>query len=234
MRSIGPMCSSFPTRAAKRPACDHLRTQICQRFIKGDAYRFVPVPMPERGRNPADYRATVAVWHDEIAATYQRLLTAELPDGACGAFLVWGDPALYDSMIRIVDRIRANGLAIDYEVIPGISSVQALAAQHRIRLNRIGEPVLITTGRRLGTVLPADVGSVVVMLDGELSFTRIDQDPRYLLGRLSGLGGRDPDFRPAVRRPRRDRDATCGGAGAARLDHGLLPAAAARFLNERR
>jgi len=166
----------IPDKGTEKAGLRHLRTQICQRFIKGDAYRFVPVPMPERGRNPTDYRATVAVWHDEIASTYRRLLTAELPEGACGAFLVWGDPALYDSMIRIVEQIRASGMEIDYDVIPGISSVQALAAQHRIPLNRIGEPVLITTGRKLGTALPDDVGSVVVMLDGELSFMRIDQD----------------------------------------------------------
>jgi precorrin-6A synthase len=51
-----------------------------------------------------------------------------------------------------------------------------LTAQHGIPLNRIGEPVLITTGRKLGTALPDEVGSVVVMLDGELSFMRIEQD----------------------------------------------------------
>ena len=194
----------IPDKGTEKAGLRHLRTQICQRFIKGDAYRFVPVPMPERGRNPTDYRATVAVWHDEIATTYQRLLTAELPDGACGAFLVWGDPALYDSMIRIVEQIRASGMEIDYDVIPGISSVQALAAQHRIPLNRIGEPVLITTGRKLGTALPDDVGSVVVMLDGELSFMRIDQDLDIYWGAYLGsadeilISGRLADVRDEI------------------------------------
>lgn len=194
----------IPDKGTEKAALRHLRTEICARFIEGDAYRFVDVPMPTRARNPEDYRSTVAAWHDAIAATYQRLLTAELADGECGALLVWGDPSLYDSMIRIVDRIRANGVALEYEVIPGIGSVQALAAQHRIPLNRIGEPVLITTGRKLGDTLPDDIGSVVVMLDGEQSFKRVDQDLEIFWGAYLGtedeilIAGRLADVRDEI------------------------------------
>ena len=73
----------------------------------------------------------------------------QMAEGECGAFLVWGDPTLYDSTLRIIRRILSKGFALEYEVIPGITAVQALAAQHRIALNSIGEPVLITTGRRI-------------------------------------------------------------------------------------
>ncbi|MBM4729794.1 hypothetical protein GS446_24825 [Rhodococcus hoagii] len=53
-----------------------------------------------------------------------------------GAILVWGDPSLYDSTLRIVERVLARGnVAFDYTVIPGVTSIQALAAQHRIVLN---------------------------------------------------------------------------------------------------
>ena len=69
------------------------------------------------------------------------------PDGV-GAFLAWGDPSLYDSTLRILDAV-AQHVEIDYDVIPGITAIQALTARHRIPLNDIGEPVLITTGRRL-------------------------------------------------------------------------------------
>jgi precorrin-6A synthase len=177
----------IPDKGDEKAALRQLRTEICERFIEGDAYRFVQVPMPERERNPADYRSTVAAWHAEIAAAYERLLTSELTDGACGALLVWGDPSLYDSTIRIIEQIRAKGVAIDYDVIPGISSVQALAAQHRIPLNRIGEPVLITTGRRLADGFPDGVGSVVVMLDGDQSFRRVDQDLDIYWGAYLGM-----------------------------------------------
>ena len=45
-------------------------------------------------------------------------------------------------------------MAFDYDVVPGISSVSALAARHRTELNRVGRPVQITTGRRLAEGFP--------------------------------------------------------------------------------
>ena len=101
-----------------------------------------------------------------------------MSDGECGAFLTWGDPALYDSTIRIIDSIiKKGGHDLQYEVIPGISSIQALAAQHKIPLNRIGESIEITTGRRIAEGFPNNVDSVVVMLDAEGAYKRFaDQD----------------------------------------------------------
>src|SRR5262249_20657452 len=94
-----------------------------------------------------------------------------------GAFLVWGDPSLYDSTLRIIDRIIARGtVAFEYEVVPGISSIQALAARHRIALNRIGRSIHITTGRKISQGLPDNIDDVVVMLDAECSFKSIS-DP---------------------------------------------------------
>jgi len=194
----------IPDKGAEKTALRHLRTEICRRFIEGEAYRFVPVPIPERERNPVDYRSAVAAWHEAIAVTYARLFEAELPDGACGALLVWGDPSLYDSTLRILERIRATGVALDYEVIPGISSVQVLTAQHRVPLNRIGEPVLITTGRKLTDGFPDDVGSVVVMLDGEQSFRRVDPELDIYWGAYLGtadeilISGRLADVRDEI------------------------------------
>ena len=69
-------------------------------------------------------------WHSQIEENYERLLTEELGEEECGAFLVWGDPTLYDSTLRIIEKIKSKGsFALEYEVIPGISSVQALAAR---------------------------------------------------------------------------------------------------------
>lgn len=150
-----------------------LRTEICGRYIPGGDYRIVEVADPERerGRVGTDqqYEGVVLDWHERRAARYEEVLLTELgPDDNIG-FLVWGDPALYDSTIRIVERLHARGaLDFQYTVIPAISSVQALAAAHRIVLNRIGEPIHITTGRRLRAGLPDGQDNVVVMLDGEL------------------------------------------------------------------
>lgn len=150
-----------------------LRTAICSRYIPGDNYRVLEVTDPERERGPVGttqrYQGVVEDWHERRAARYEEVLLAELGPQDNIGFLVWGDPALYDSTIRVVERLHARGaLDFDYTVIPAISSVQALAAAHRIVLNGIGEPIHITTGRRLAAGLPEGQTNVVVMLDGEL------------------------------------------------------------------
>ncbi len=176
----------IPDKGEEKAELRQLRLAICERYVERQPLRSVTVPMPERARAPTDYRVAVADWHAAIAARYRDRFLAELAEGECGAILVWGDPALYDSTLRIIAAIRAEGFPLDYEVIPGISSVQALAARHRIALNRIGEPVLLTTGRRLGSTLPEET-STVVFLDGEQAFARIeDEDAEIVWGAYLG------------------------------------------------
>ncbi|MDT4994726.1 MAG: precorrin-6A synthase [Actinoplanes sp.] len=132
---------------------------------------------PDRDRAPADYAGTVADWRHRRSSVTEALISEHLLDEQTGAFLVWGDPSLYDSTIAILDEILDRGLCtFDYEVIPGISSVSTLAAKHRIGLNRVGRPVQITTGRRLAEGWPAGVDDVVVMLDAHQRFTDEDVD----------------------------------------------------------
>jgi precorrin-6A synthase len=140
-----------------------LRATLLARHARPD-HRVVTAPEVPRDRDPADYPAEVAAWQAARAAAYAAMIEGELPPGGVGAFLVWGDPALYDGTLRLLE-------GVDVVSIPGISSVQALAAAHGLILNRVGEPVLITTGRRLAERgMPADVPDVVVMLDGRCAF----------------------------------------------------------------
>ena len=148
-----------------------LRKDICARYIT-KPYRIVEAQDPERGRAPAHYETAVTDWHTQRAAIYERMIREELADGQHGAFLVWGDPSLYDSTLRIVDQVAAmKTVTFELDVIPGITSVQALAARHKIALNRIGGSVHITTGRLLAKGMPAD--DVVVMLDGDCAFKTV-------------------------------------------------------------
>ena len=165
-----------------------LREEICRRHIKNRNYRFLDATSPEWERGTADYRATIDALNDDKRALFERLFADGMADGECGAFLVWGDPALYDSTIRIVEAIAASGAYdIGYEVIPGISAVQALAAKHKIPLNRIGEPVEISTGRRLAEGFPDGVDSVVVMLDAHNTYRQFaDQDIDIFWGAYIG------------------------------------------------
>ncbi|MFF7710692.1 precorrin-6A synthase (deacetylating) [Pseudomonas sp. NPDC007930] len=146
------------------------REQVCQRYIDASRpYRFVEANSPERERG-GDYATRVEELNRAKQQVFEQLIE-QMADGECGAFLVWGDPALYDSTSRILGAILAEGrLAFDFEVIPGISSVQALAARHKVALNEIGQPVLITTGRRLLAQGVAAEGNTVVMLDAEDSY----------------------------------------------------------------
>ena len=154
-----------------------LRQEICERYVRGGSYRIVLIPEPERDRSAPAYRQAVERWRSERAALWSRVIREELADGGCGALLVWGDPALYDSTLAIVEQIVAElePGGLDYEVIPGISSVQSLAARHRVSLTQVGRPLHITTGRRLAAEgFPEHCDDVVVMLDAHCSFTGVD------------------------------------------------------------
>ena len=136
----------------------------------------VSVPDPRRGpdaeRDASAYAQGVRDWHAARTDAYVQVV-ADLPADAVVGFLVWGDPAFYDSTIRIVDAIGEQ-IATRVRVIPGISAFQTLAAAHGIVLHRVGEPVHITTGRRLvdewtrAQAAGLELGTVVVMLDGHL------------------------------------------------------------------
>ena len=175
-------------KGALKASMIELRKEICRRHIAdGRSYRFAEASSPAWDRASADYDATVDDLNRDKRAVFEALI-GDMADGECGAFLVWGDPAIYDSTIRILESIAADGQpALDYEVMPGISSIQALAARHRIALNRIAQPVEITTGRRLAEGFPDGPVSVVVMLDGHDTYLRYaDQDMEIYWGAYLG------------------------------------------------
>jgi precorrin-6A synthase len=135
--------------------------------------RTVHVEDPRRDRVASDYAGAVEAWRDARALAWEAALRDGLADDEVGGFLVWGDPALYDSTIAVLEAIRARGkVELEFDVVPGISSVQALAARHRIPLNRVGEPIHITTGRRLADA-PDAARDVVVMLDASCTFAEV-------------------------------------------------------------
>lgn len=167
-----------------------VRTEILGRHVPG-GYRVVSVPDPERDRSPADYGAAVLDWHEARARAYEKVLLGLDSETTVG-FLVWGDPSLYDSTIRVVERIRDLGtLDIDFDVTPGISSVAMLAAAHRIVLNRVGGPIVVTTGRALAKDVDAGADNIVVMLDGSLACRSLVGDNRWGIHWGANLGTDD-------------------------------------------
>jgi precorrin-6A synthase len=167
-----------------------LRHDILQQHAGQRPYRVVQAQDPDRDRTAPSSRYSPAVddWRRRRADICERLIRDELADGECGAFLVWGDPALYDSTLGILEDILDRGeVSFVHEVVPGISSVSALVAGHRTGLNQVGRPVQITTGRRLSEGVPSGVDDVVVMLDAHRTFSRFrDEDLHIYWGAYVG------------------------------------------------
>lgn len=164
----------IPRKGAGKEDLAHLRHDIL-RAAQSTA-RIIEFDMPRRDET-LSYAQRVTRWHDEIARRWQTALDSASVDGPI-ALLVWGDPGLYDSTLRIAARLSP---APDIRVIPGITALQALTAAHAIPFNTVNGAVTVTTGRRLRDQgWPEGVETVVVMLDGECSFTGLAQPDLHI------------------------------------------------------
>lgn len=168
----------IPDKGESKADLADLRRSIIRRHVTNPVSRTIEYAVPRRDAANPDYGAGVDDWHANLASIFETLLS-EVPENGAAAFLVWGDPGLYDSTLRIVDRLRGE---FAVEIIPGITAIQALTAAHGIALNRIGEPVQITTGRKLGAV----VDDTIVMLDGQTAFMTADPDLDIFWGAYLG------------------------------------------------
>ncbi|GGP00387.1 precorrin-6A synthase (deacetylating) [Stakelama pacifica] len=148
-----------------------LRRMLCAGL---DGPRIAEFDLPVRATD-APYPDAVEGWHDAIAGAWRTEIIRHLPAGGTLALLIWGDPSLYDSSLRIAARLKRDGMAMRVGVVPGITSLQALTAAHAIPLNRIASPVAITTGRRLRDHgWPSGFDTIAVMLDKGCAFDAID------------------------------------------------------------
>ena len=162
----------IPRKGTAKSDLADLRRAICADVLTNQTTRIVEFDLPVRDAGEADYHKGVDDWHDAVAAAWSGTIAGHLGGDGKVALLIWGDPSLYDSSLRIARRL--NPLP-KIEVVPGITSIQALCAAHALPLNDIGEPFLVTTGRRLREVgWPQGIYTVVVMLDGGTAFQSLD------------------------------------------------------------
>lgn len=190
------------------------RERLLDRHLDGPPV-IVRVEDPERERRPdrtatqEQYDAVVAQWHEARQASYADALLAH--EGVAG-FLVWGDPAFYDSTIRILDALTER-LDLDVDVLPGISSIQLLAAKHRIVLHEVGQALHVTSGRRLAEAIGQGQDNVVVMLNRVIELPGLDDWSIWWGGNLGTpseelVAGRVGDVLPEIEAAReRARDA---------------------------
>ena len=168
-----------PRKGDEKTDLADLRRAICAQVLERPV-RIVEFDLPRRAQE-RPYADAVSDWHDAIAACWRAQIADHLPQGGHVALMVWGDPSLYDSSLRIAARLRAAGLPIRTHVVPGITSLQVLTAAHGIALNRVAGPVTITTGRRLRDLgWPEGAGRVVVMLDSGGAYEVLEPESYYI------------------------------------------------------
>jgi precorrin-6A synthase len=164
----------IPRKGEEKSDLADLRRQICADVLTNEATRVVEFDLPARDRGRENYRAGVDDWHDAVAASWSQAIDRHLGKDGRVALLIWGDPSLYDSSLRIARRLESLPAI---EVVPGITAIQALCAAHALPLNEIGEAFLVTTGRRLREGgWPEGVDTVVVMLDGGTAFETLEPE----------------------------------------------------------
>jgi len=212
----------IPNKGAGKDDLAGLRQAICAEVLAGAAQppKIVEFDLPVRDDTTADYRQRVDDWHDAIAEVWQAAMATHLPEGGRVGFLVWGDPSLYDSTMRIAQRLRAR-VGMQMQVIPGITSIQALTAAHGVPLNGIGAPVQITTGRRLRDHgWPQGCDTLVIMLDGDCSFQSLEA-PEEVMIHWSAYAGMENEINIAGRLSEVQAEILATRASA-RADHGWI------------
>ena len=178
----------IPRKGPAKSDLAELRRMICADVLTNAKTQIVEVDLPVRESAEADYRKGVDDWHNAVSAAWSQAITNHLGDTGRVALLIWGDPSLYDSSLRIAGRLDPLP---SIETIPGITSIQALCSAHALPLNDIGEPFLVTTGRRLREDgWPAGIDTVVVMLDGGAAFQSLDPQGLHIWwGAYLGMSG---------------------------------------------
>ena len=202
-----------PLAAARRAILDHHAPDL----------PVVEVLDPDRDRSPAStatragYEGVVADWHEARATAWADALRAHWSRGAGDeggdvAILVWGDPGFYDSTIRVVERVLASrDLTFDWDVLPGISALQLLAARHRVVLHEVGQPIHVTTERRLREAVADGQPNIAVFLTSGTDLTGLDDwhvwwganlgspSERLVAGRAADVAARVADARAAAK-----------------------------------
>ncbi|WP_248580606.1 precorrin-6A synthase (deacetylating) [Nocardioides sp. InS609-2] len=212
------------------------RERLLDRHLEASPV-IVRVEDPERDRHPDrtasadDYAAVVASWHAARAEAFEQAL---LDNEGDAGFLVWGDPAFYDSTIRVVEQVRARGnVAFEIDVVPGISSLQLLAARHAIMLHEVGEPLHVTTGRRLREAVEAGQRNILVMLNREIDVAGLEDWQIWWGGNLGTpseelVSGRVGDVLDRIAQARERARAAAGWVMDVYLVRGAAPSREAR------
>src|SRR5690606_33253978 len=89
----------MPDKGEEKAGLNAVRAEMLARHGR-PGHRLAPFTVPERRRAP--YAEGVTEWRGALRDAYAGLFETELGASGVGAFLVWGDPALYDGTLGIL------------------------------------------------------------------------------------------------------------------------------------
>lgn len=113
-----------PSNKGKNMAID-----TAKEFIKDKEIVYIDFPMGSVTRE--DYKEAAGI------------ILNKIPENSQGAFLTIGDPMIYSTFIYIMEELEGEGEDIDIEIIPGIPSFVASAAEAKVPLTVKGDNFLL-------------------------------------------------------------------------------------------
>ena len=99
-----------------------------------DPARFRPVTLCMSRQRDADLDAYAGAAED---------ILAELRRGKSAAWITEGDPLFYSTFIHVWAALRKRDPAVEIEIVPGISSIQAAAASAGVQIAKLDERVAV-------------------------------------------------------------------------------------------
>ena len=88
----------------------NLRYEICSKFLKKENNNLVEFRVPERNKEKI-YSDSVSDWHEKLAISWDKAIKNFKGKKNKISLLIWGDPCLYDSSIKI-SKILFSGSAL--------------------------------------------------------------------------------------------------------------------------
>ncbi len=96
----------IPRKGADKADLAELRRSICAEVVTNPATSIVEFDLPRRDQSNPTIAAASTTGTMPSPTVWSDTIKSELSGGGSVALLVWGDPALYDSTLRIASRLK--------------------------------------------------------------------------------------------------------------------------------
>lgn len=135
-----------------------------------------PAPLPREERETLQVDDLTSKWNEAVQA-----IVSVLEQGIDAAFITIGDPGIYSTFFYLYDKLLERKPALVIEIVPGISSINAAAAQAGLYLGLGNERIAILPANYLDSLEETlEKFDTVVLMKVSKVFTTV----RDLLNRM--------------------------------------------------